>query len=92
MHTEHIQKNGAVSKVIKQFISHISQAQHTLSAAGTVPVSHALPAVRFSCLQWGTGPDSKMALQQEKAFCVLHFEVSRFVITVQGEFRAQCCF
>jgi hypothetical protein len=23
------------------------------------------------------GPVSKMALQQEKAFCVLHFEVSR---------------
>jgi hypothetical protein len=33
-------------------------------------------------------PVSKMALQQEKAFCVLHFEVSRSVITVQREFRA----
>jgi hypothetical protein len=28
-------------------------------------------------------------LQQEKAFCVLHFEVSRSVITVQREFRAR---
>jgi hypothetical protein len=33
-------------------------------------------------------PVSKMALQQEKAFCVLCFEVSRSVITVQREFRA----
>jgi hypothetical protein len=41
------QKNGAVSKVNK-FISHPTQAQHTLSAAGTVQVSNALPAVHFS--------------------------------------------
>jgi len=34
------------------------------------------------------GPVSKMASQQEKAFCVLRFEVSIFVITVQREFRA----
>ena len=31
---------------------------------------------------------SKMASQQEKAFCVLRFEVSRSVITVQLEFHA----
>ena len=31
----------------------------------------------------------KMAPQQEKAFCVLCFEVSRSVITVQREFHAQ---
>ena len=36
------------------------------------------------------GPVSKMASQQEKAFCVLRFEVSRSVITVQREFRAPC--
>jgi hypothetical protein len=36
-----------------------------------------------------TGPVSKMASQQKKAFCVLRFEVSRSVITVQREFRAQ---
>ena len=30
-----------------------------------------------------------MASQQEKAFCVLRFEVYRSVITVQREFRAQ---
>jgi len=32
---------------------------------------------------------SKMASQQEKVFCVLRFEVSRSVITVQHEFRAR---
>jgi hypothetical protein len=31
----------------------------------------------------------KMASQQEKALCVLRFEVSRSVITVQLEFRAR---
>jgi len=35
------------------------------------------------------GPVSKMASQQEKAFCVLRFEVSRSVITVQREFHAR---
>jgi len=35
------------------------------------------------------GPVSKMASQHEKAFCVLRFEVSRAVITVQCEFRAE---
>ena len=35
------------------------------------------------------GPVSKMASQHEKAFCVLRFEVSRSVITVQREFRAR---
>jgi len=35
------------------------------------------------------GPVSKMASQQEKAFCVLRFEASRSVITVQREFRTR---
>jgi hypothetical protein len=52
--TEH-QKNGAVSEVIKKCIPHPTRTQHTLSAAGTVQVSHALPAVRFSCLLRGRG-------------------------------------
>jgi hypothetical protein len=33
IYSGHAQKNGAVSKVIKQFISHPTRAQHTLSAA-----------------------------------------------------------
>ena len=35
------------------------------------------------------GPDSKMVSQQENAFCVLCFEVSSSLITVQREFRAR---
>jgi hypothetical protein len=35
------------------------------------------------------GPVSKMASEQEKAFYVLRFEVSRSLITVQREFRAR---
>jgi hypothetical protein len=50
MNTGYKQKNGAVSKVNTKFISHLTRAQHTPSGAATVQVSHALPAVRFSCL------------------------------------------
>ena len=50
------QKNGAVSKVNKKFISHLTRAQRTPSAAATVQVSHALPAFRFSCLLRGQFP------------------------------------
>jgi hypothetical protein len=39
------QKNGAVSKVNKKFISYLTRAQSKLSAAATVQVSHVLPAV-----------------------------------------------
>ena len=37
--------NGAVSKVNKKFISHLTRAKRTPSAAATVQVFHALPAV-----------------------------------------------
>ena len=50
-----LQMNGAVSKVNKKFISYLTRAKPTPSAAATVQVSHALPAVRFSCLLWGRG-------------------------------------
>ena len=53
MYTEYTQKNDAVSKVNKKFISHLTRAQRTPSAAATFQVSHALPAVRFSCLLRG---------------------------------------
>jgi hypothetical protein len=52
-YTGYTKYNGAVSKVDKKFISHLSRAQRTPSAAATVQVSHALPAVRFSCLLQG---------------------------------------
>ena len=50
-----LQKNGAFSKINKKFISHLTRAKRTPSAAATVQVSHALPAVRFSCLMRGRG-------------------------------------
>jgi len=41
-YTGYTQKSGAVSKVNKKFISHLTRAQLTPSAAATVQVSHAL--------------------------------------------------
>ena len=41
-----LQMNGVVSKVNKEFISHLTRAKRTPLAAATVQVSHALPAVR----------------------------------------------
>ena len=55
LRTEYTQMNGAVSKVNKKFISHLTRAQRTPSAVATVQVSHALAAVRFSCLLRGRG-------------------------------------
>jgi hypothetical protein len=40
VYTEHTQKNGAVSKVNKTSISHLTRAQRTPSVAATVHVSH----------------------------------------------------
>ena len=53
--TGYTQMNGAVSKVNKKFISHLTRAQRTPSETATVQISHALPAVRFSCLLRGRG-------------------------------------
>ena len=50
-----LQMKGAVSKVNKKFISHLTRAKRTPLVAATVQVSHALPAVRFSCLLRGCG-------------------------------------
>ena len=55
-YTLYTQTNGAVSKVNEKFISHLTLAQRTPSAAATVQVSNALPAVRFSCLLRGQFP------------------------------------
>ena len=64
--------NGAVSKVNKKFISHLTRAQGTLSAAATVQVSHALPAVCFSCLLRGQGVSLQDGVAAGKGFlCAL---------------------
>ena len=46
-------KNGAVSKVNKKFISHLTLAQLTPSAAATVQVSHALVTI-LQCVHPGS--------------------------------------
>jgi hypothetical protein len=51
--TGHTQKNGVVSNVIKKCISHPTRAQHTLSAVGTVQISHALITVPY-CVHLGS--------------------------------------
>ena len=81
--TGYTQKTGAVSSVNKKFISHLTRAQRTSSSSSNCP--------SFSCATSMLTAElvSKMASQQEKAVCVLRFEVSRFVITVQREFRAR---
>ena len=53
--------NGAVSKVNKKFISHLTRAKRTPSAAATVQVSHALPAVRSLVLT--VAPSWKLTLR-----------------------------
>jgi hypothetical protein len=54
-YTGYSQKNGAVSKVNKKSISHLTRVKRTASAAATVQVSHVIRAVRFSCLLRGRG-------------------------------------
>jgi hypothetical protein len=51
--TGYTQKNGAVSKVNNKFISRLTRAQHTPSAAATVQVSHALIKI-LQCVHPGS--------------------------------------
>ena len=72
-HTGYTQKNGAVSKVNKKLISLLTRAQHTPSAAETVQVSHALPAVGFSCLMRGRGASFQDGVAAGKGFLCAPF-------------------
>ena len=65
--------NGAVLKVNKTFISHLIRAKRTPSAAATVQVSHALPAVRFSCLLRGCGVSFQDGVAAGKDFLCASF-------------------
>jgi hypothetical protein len=65
--------NGAVSKVNNKFISHLTRAQHTPSEAATVQVSHALPAVRFSCLLRGREASFKDGVAAREGFLCAPF-------------------
>jgi hypothetical protein len=62
------QKNSAVSKVNKKFISHLTWAQCTPLEAATVQVSRALQAVRFSCLLRGRGASFQDGVAAGKGF------------------------
>ena len=73
IYTGYTQKNSAVSKVNKKFISHLTRAQRTPSAAATVQVSHALPAVRFSCLLRGRGTNFQYGVAAGKGFLCAPF-------------------
>ena len=72
-HTGYTQKNGADSKVNKKFISHLTRAQTTPSAAATVQVSHALPADSFSCLLRGRGVSFQDGAAARKGFLCAPF-------------------
>ena len=72
-YTGYTQKNGAVSKVNKKLISHLTRAQRTPPAAATVQVSHALPAVRFSCLMRGCGASFQDGFAAGKGFLCAPF-------------------
>jgi hypothetical protein len=66
-------KNGAVSKVNEKFISHLTRAQPTPSAAATVQVSPALPGVRFSCLLRGDGASFQDGVAAEEGILCAPF-------------------
>ena len=69
-----LQMNGAVSKANKKFISHLTRAKRTSLAAATVQVSHALPAVRFSCLLRGRGVSLQDGSAAGKGFIITNLD------------------
>jgi len=72
-YTGYTQKNGAVSKVNKKFISHLTRAQGTPLAAASVQVSHALSAARFLCLLQGGGASFQDGVAAGKGFLCAPF-------------------
>jgi hypothetical protein len=73
LYTDYTQKNCAILEVNKKFISHLTWAQRTPSAVATVQVSHALPAVRFSCLLRGRGASFQDDVTGGKGFLCAPF-------------------
>ena len=67
-------------KSYKKFISHLTRAQRTPSAAATVQVSHTLPAVRFSCLLRGRGAN----FQDGVAVVIRHTRSTRTLAFTQA--------
>jgi len=60
-------------KLTRNFSSHLTRAQCTPPAAVTFQVSHALPAVRFSCLLRGHGASFQDGVATGKGFLCAPF-------------------
>jgi hypothetical protein len=73
MTIQDIHKKMMQFKKLKKYISHPSPAQNTLSAVGTVQVSHALPAVHFSCLLRGHGTSFQYGATAEEGLLCASF-------------------
>jgi hypothetical protein len=58
---------------IRRVASQPTRAQHTPLAAGTVQVSHALPAVRFACLLRGRGASFQNGVAAGEGFLCAAF-------------------
>jgi hypothetical protein len=84
----HRQKNGAVSKVDNNLFFPIYMAIIYTVRSGNCPSSHALSVFPLSCLLWGRGTSFQDGVAAGENFCVLRFEVSRYVVTVQRQFHA----
>ena len=74
--------NGAVSQVNKKFLTLHGQNVHRQQRQLSYFLMRYQQFAFHAYCGAAGGPVSKMALQQEKAFCVLRFEVSRSVITM----------
>jgi hypothetical protein len=59
------QKNGAILKVNKKSIYHLTRVKRTPPAAVTTQVSHVLLTVRFSCLLRGQFPSKQVSKRSE---------------------------
>jgi hypothetical protein len=60
-------------KLTKTSVSHYTRVKRTPSAAATVQVSHALPAVRFSCLLRGHGASFQDGIAAATGFLCASF-------------------
>jgi hypothetical protein len=90
-YTGYTQKNGAVSKVNNKFISNLTRAQRTPSAAATVQVSRALPAVGFSCLLRGHGASFEDSVTAGKGFlcATSSSQNSRYTVIRSGHLKTE---
>jgi hypothetical protein len=75
-------------KLLK-IVSPYTGTTYTVSSENSLSFSCATQQVASHAYCGAAGPVSRMVSQQEKAFCVLRFEISRSVITVQREFHAR---